>query len=334
MPTCIAYNRTGHRCTRQRPLRSPPGSPHLLLCPNHRHEHMTHVAEGADVHPEGRCIIAIPDGRGDYSWCPGVVVPGGFYCADHEADAARRRATFDPGHDPRLLGGLMGHGDAWLLAARLMPAGAPPYVGLLPADMPELGRLAHDTQNVHTGMVNTQTNEGIARLCAVAVPPDQDTLRVVLYAFAAQTSDPYHHIKLVTADVEKWYNTARCRVDLTEPPDHLYKRTLDGLVAKIMGHESAEMRLELQQRLYQEANESLGMCCDGHLARLANVLVGYDDAFRPPVSQGELIQIRIAAIAAIPGISAEERRRQANAFFDEIALPEAARAVWLDVLVE
>jgi hypothetical protein len=67
---------------------------------------------------------------------------------------------------------------------------------------------------------------------------------------------------------------------------------------------------------------------------LVNVLVGFDDAFRPPVSQGEMIQNRIAAIAALEGVSVEERIRQANAFFDEIAYPGADRVAWIEVLAE
>jgi hypothetical protein len=47
-----------------------------------------------------------------------------------------------------------------------------------------------------------------------------------------------------------------------------------------------------------------------------------------------LIQNRIAAIAALEGASVEERLRQANAFFDEIAHPVPERAAWLEVLAE
>ena len=114
-------------------------------------------------------------------------------------------------------------------------------------------------------------------------------------------------------------------------PDRLYRRTLKGLVSYIERVDSVETKTELYRRLFQEASEAVGMCCDGHLARLVNVLVGFDDAYRPPVSQGELIQNRISAIAGLD-VSVEERQRQANAFFDEIAVPEPDRAPWLEAL--
>jgi hypothetical protein len=217
---------------------------------------------------------------------------------------------------------------AWAEAARIPPAAA----GAVPP-VPDLGRLARDRQNVHTGVVNDRTNDGIARLCTVPVPESQDTRRNVLHAFLEQ-GVPYEEAMIVWRDVEQWWNTDRCRVGADDPPDQLYRRTLRGIVAFIGRVESVETRTEIYRRLYQEAHDSVGMCCDGHLARLVNVLVGFDDAFRPPVSQGELIQNRIAAIAVLEGVSAEERIRQANAFFDEIAYPGAERGAWLDVLAE
>jgi hypothetical protein len=213
------------------------------------------------------------------------------------------------------------------LRLRAAPAAAAPVV-------PELGRLARDNQNVHTDVVNRATEDGIARLCAVPLPPEQDTLRTVIHSFSGHPDVSYERVATVWNDVVHWWNTERCRVPAHSPPDTLYRRTLQGLVAHIGRVESAETRGELHRRLFQEAEESVGMCCDGHLSRLINVLVGFDDAFAPPVSQGELIQNRIAAIAAHGEASAEERIRLANAFFDEIAYPVADRAAWLDVLAE
>jgi hypothetical protein len=71
------------------------------------------------------------------------------------------------------------------------------------------------------------------------------------------------------------------------------------------------------------------MCCDGHISRLCNVLVGFDDAFAPPVPFGEILQNKMAAIAALE-IETEEKVRQANTFFNEFAVPEPERVAWLE----
>ena len=75
------------------------------------------------------------------------------------------------------------------------------------------------------------------------------------------------------------------------------------------------------------------MCIDGHISRLANVLVGFDDAFKAPVSQGELIQNQMSAISAMT-ISSAEKTRLATVFFDEMSVPPDQRAVWLEALAE
>jgi hypothetical protein len=71
------------------------------------------------------------------------------------------------------------------------------------------------------------------------------------------------------------------------------------------------------------------MCCEGHISRLCNVLVGFDDAFQPPVSFGELLQSKMSAIAGLD-VTEEEKRRQATAFFDEHGTPAEERVAWLE----
>jgi hypothetical protein len=89
------------------------------------------------------------------------------------------------------------------------------------------------------------------------------------------------------------------------------------------------MSVELNKRLWEECKEATGMCCEGHISRLCNVLVGFDDAFQPPVALGELIQQKMGAIAGLD-VDEEEKRRQANAWFDEVAVPTAERVAWLE----
>jgi hypothetical protein len=341
---CVAFTNNHVRCSRRAAAVPMPESPHLRLCSIHRNQHMKY-AEHAGIHPAGRCLHVVRHNRGPrYTWCENPHTEGSAYCDRHLQNHAQNRVAVravqvwaaggPAGFDP--IRGWHIHDDLaeeeireWV---RAVVGPAPAAAGAAPP-VPDLGRLALDRQNVHTGVVNDRTNDGIARLCAVPVPEAQDTRRNVLHAFLEQGA-PFENVMIVWRDVEQWWNTDRCRVGAADPPDQLYRRTLRGIVAYIGRVESAETRSELYRRLYQEALESVGMCCDGHLARLVNVLVGFDDAFRPPVSQGELIQNRIAAIAALEGASVEERLRQANAFFDEIAYPAPDRAAWLDVLAE
>ena len=126
-------------------------------------------------------------------------------------------------------------------------------------------------------------------------------------------------------DMHRWYDTRSCRTN----NDWLYKRTLDGLYMTIRKLDGTESKNEIYQRVFEECFESVGMCCDGHISRLCNVLVGFDDAFLPPVPFGEILQNKMAAIYAME-IETSEKIKQAMEFFNEFAVPEAERTAWLD----
>jgi hypothetical protein len=106
--------------------------------------------------------------------------------------------------------------------------------------------------------------------------------------------------------------------------DWLYRRTLQHLWAKIKGYND-EVQDELVKRLYEECRDALGMCAQGHIARLTNVLVGFDAAFKAPVS----LQDRMADIARQESTE-EEKRAAATLVLVEYKVAEAERGAWLE----
>lgn len=190
----------------------------------------------------------------------------------------------------------------------------------------ELGKLAGDAQNVHTGIVVKHTNDGTEKLLSIPVPKDQKTLPEITAAVMMKlTIYKFNKVIDVLSDMGRWYACHTCR----EEGDYLYKRVLDGLWARIRSETNAETQKELIHRLYQEIHESNGMCCEGHISRLVNVMVGFDDAFAPPVSFGELLQNKMAAIYAMD-IDTAEKVKQATAYFDELGVPAAERTAWIE----
>ena len=75
--------------------------------------------------------------------------------------------------------------------------------------------------------------------------------------------------------------------------------------------------------------ESLGKCCEGHISRLCNVLVGFDDSFKPVVSAGELLQQKLAAIAE-RDIQVEYKVGEAWILFEELGIPIEERNAWIE----
>jgi hypothetical protein len=97
--------------------------------------------------------------------------------------------------------------------------------------------------------------------------------------------------------------------------------------------EDEEVRGELVKRLWEECVESLDMCCEGHISRLANVFVGFDSAFKSPASPNEMLQAQIAEIAQMK-LRLETKLAKANAVMDELKVPVEERAPWLEALAE
>lgn len=177
----------------------------------------------------------------------------------------------------------------------------------------ELQRLASDSQNVHTGPVNKQTKANEEILLSTPVPTNPNTLKEISNKLCN---------KKVVKDINKWYNAKTCR----NTNDYLYKRLLDTLWIRI---KSSEHKEELTKRLQEETLESLKMCCEGHISRLCNVLVGFDDEFKAVVSTGELLQQKIAGIAN-KDIGVEYKVGEAWIIFEELGIPIEERNAWIE----
>lgn len=222
---------------------------------------------------------------------------------------------------------------AWVIGGRQGPEPDlenPPVLAQapLPPAVPRaanLGTLARDSQNVHTRVVTDQTNTATNKLLTVVVPETQQTEKTMTLVWLGILNIAYGSYLRVAQDVNRWFNTKDCRAT----GDNLYRRLLRGLVATLAAEKDDERRTEMYRRLWEECHEAVGMCCEGHISRLCNVLVGFDEAFQPPVPFGEILQSKMAAIAGLD-VSDEEKRKQANAFFDEHGTPQEERVAWLD----
>lgn len=198
-----------------------------------------------------------------------------------------------------------------------------------PPPRTELEGFARDTQNIHTRVVTEQTNTALNILLNAEVPAGQKTVTESHMAFmghiaAGRIATSLEKIGDVDRDVKRWYRVSSCRAD----GDYLYKRTLDGLWAKI---KTSSERQELEIRLWQEMVDSLGMCCDGHISRLTNVLSGFDEAFAPQLSPAELLQNRMAVISGMDG-GIILQVAEALTAFKELKVPQDQWEAWIDAL--
>ena len=186
----------------------------------------------------------------------------------------------------------------------------------------QLHQIANDRQNVHTTQVSAQTTRTMDMLLAIPVSSVPTTVFQVLEHYLSRISAQSQSALASYCDVVDWYERKSC----VETNDRLYKRLLDGCVAYI---NASPHKDELWVRLLQEIDESVGMCCMGHITRLCNTFVGFDERFAAPVPVGELLQQRMSAIAA-KDIETDAKIVEATAVLNELNVPEDERAAWLD----
>jgi len=185
-----------------------------------------------------------------------------------------------------------------------------------------LQRIATDTQNVHTGEVARQTKRMTDLLLTQVVPKDQNTMKLITRKFTKFCNiERMTDLLTVLTDMNLWYEKEMCIMQA----DALYRRMLDAVVAKI---EASSLKKDLYKRAYEEATESVGMCCQGHLSRLVNIFSGFDSEFTSPSSTKELLQNKLAQIASEDWIH-DEKIKNARQTLSELAIPREEWDEWI-----
>lgn len=198
------------------------------------------------------------------------------------------------------------------------------------ARAPELGRIALDRQNVHTRIVSEQTNKIQAKLFEKGGDTNKRLSQFPKMAIATWLMKgwlSFDRLPDLSRDLHRFYSLKMVR----QENDYLYRRMFNAAATIIKNEPDRERQMELTRRLCEECVESIGMCAEGHLTRLCNVFVGFDDAFQPPVAVGELLQQKIAAISTMD-VPLEERLKQARAVFAELHIPDAEQAPWVEAI--
>ena len=187
-------------------------------------------------------------------------------------------------------------------------------------------QLAHDNQNVHTQEISKQMKDSIDLLLSVEVPATQTNTFNELATSWRRLAANQPELDAVYADAVAWWN----RPTIFAQGDKLYRKCLRGLWWTIKNYKG-EVREELEKRLWQECKEAAipySVCTQGHMARLSNVMVGFDDAFAPPVPVGEILQQKMAAISEMD-IEYEKQIELAEAVLAELKIPHEEHKNWL-----
>jgi hypothetical protein len=168
--------------------------------------------------------------------------------------------------------------------------------------------------------------DSINILLEVKVPPQQVSTMSQIREHMIDKGYPVYEINTVYRDVVNWWN----KPTIFSENDKLYKRLLRALWWTINQYKP-EVREELHKRLWEELKDGAipySVCTQGHIARLSNVMIGFDEAFVPPVPVGDILQQKMAAIYAMD-VDYEEQMRLAEAVLEELKIPREQHKDWL-----
>lgn len=185
----------------------------------------------------------------------------------------------------------------------------------------DLRGFAADPESVHRSSVQGMIEASLRIVFQYPVDPGVDAFSEFLCAFVDQG--------FVQRDLA--YALAANLESLTIP---LYQRTVT--YKEVFAHvwayiRSSEHKQELVKRLVEELEDGLGTCPNGLLARLLNVLQGYEVALPSMTDKGSLLQNRMAMIAGLP---LEERLQEATKAFEELGVSKDEQGIWIESLVE
>jgi hypothetical protein len=220
--------------------------------------------------------------------------------------------------------------DAVVLAERIRrdAPGAPPRIPAVPPPMPqiraapvgELARFVQDNQNVHTVAAVQQTKDVVDRVLRIAVPED----------YRSPSLKTMGEIVLscpMTKKAAQQFTAKYCMdEDIYEYGAGIYARVADSVWQYIKNSPDKE---SLCRIFADEMSDSIGMCAQGNLTRLCNVLAGYLEGVNMQ-SQAEKLQNKMARIAELE--NAAERLAQGRSVLRELNVPAVEWNNWLDAL--
>ena len=188
----------------------------------------------------------------------------------------------------------------------------------------ELEAFASDNQNVHTAQSVSLTKAVVERVLKIAVAKEYQWNRKTVSRTPAEIIWACNlHPQVAMQMMQKY-----CAADnVYEMGAGIYGRVLDGVYAYI---KNSPDKKDLYKILRQELTDNLGMCAQGNLTRLCNVLAGYLEGVGSQESPADRLGRELPKLMEIED---ETRRMEvARGVLRDTGLPEAEWAPWLDAL--
>jgi len=186
----------------------------------------------------------------------------------------------------------------------------------------ELANLANDRQNIHTAVVVAKVKENIEKVLQILVPPEYqtDTIKTpgeIILECKLSKQAAWQMMAKYCADE-----------DIYDLGVGIYPRVLNSVWQFIKASPHAE---DLKKILASEMEDNIGMCAQGNLSRICNILSGYLDGINDEIkSRNQILGELLAPLMDID--NTHDRLKQAIRILKEHNVPVDERDTWLEPL--
>jgi hypothetical protein len=205
----------------------------------------------------------------------------------------------------------------------VVPQPAPP-VPIQPPPGTELGQFAADKQNIHRKATVDQTVEIVKRVLKIPVPPEY---RWNLDTLSKTPGEIIVHCKLTPIAGSTMTLKYSSDDDVYELGRGIYGKVLDSVWQYVSKSDDKESMCAI---LKQELQDNIGMCAQGNLSRLCNVLAGYMEGIEDVESQSEKLGRLIPPLMEIEDVT--QRIEAAKRVLEDVGLPTTEWDNWLEAL--
>jgi hypothetical protein len=188
----------------------------------------------------------------------------------------------------------------------------------------ELRQFANDNQNIHTSIVVQKVKDTVTKILKIQVPIEyhSDTLKTL--------GEIILDCKLSKKAAQQMTVFYCNDSDIYELGKGIYANVLNSIWQYIKSSENSE---DLKKILRNEMEDNIGMCAQGNLSRICNILSGYLDGLVVDTrSINEIIGTKLIELMKLEDV--RERLVQARAFLDLHKIPKNDWREWLLPLIE
>lgn len=194
------------------------------------------------------------------------------------------------------------------------------------ADVRPLAQFTADPQNVHTTAMVRQTKEIVEKVRKIPVPEEYRwnmnyTSRTAGEIIAECKLSIHASCQMLTQ-----YSHKTAIYDIEEG---IYGKVLDSVWQFIKNSPDKE---DLCRILKQEMEDNIGMCAQGNLTRLCNILAGYMEGIGPQESPAEILGRKLPLLMGVE--DENDRLKLAYNLLVDLKIPESHWLFWVEPLVE